>query len=145
MFFEAEVLGQPVLEILLPALGVGEAGRYVGAVEADAAGDGLIQSAARDGGVGILVVELHGEGNEGVGDVLVGEGETAGLGDFFKVGGEAVEHGVGGNGGRAGCRVGGYADLVAQEVFEKVFFRVIRVVCISVIQRFVEHHLEQFG
>ena len=39
VFFEAKVLSQPVLEILLPALGVGEAGRYVGAVEADAAGN----------------------------------------------------------------------------------------------------------
>ena len=115
MLFQREGV-EVVLKIQLPAFGIRELGRHVGAVEADAAGDGGEQGLARNGGFGVLVIHLHRKRDEGAGDVSVGKREAASLGDFPHVGGEPVEHGVGGDGGRGGSR--SYPGFMADEVFK---------------------------
>ena len=99
----------------LAALGLGKARQVVGkvqrialggiqrrgdvaALEAEAAGDGGEEGLVAVGGSrGVLVVHLHGEGDQGLRQVAVRQGQAAFLGNSLQVRGEAVEHLVGEN------------------------------------------------
>jgi len=94
------------------------------------------------GGVGgvLEVVVFNGSDDQGFSHAGAG-GHAVGIwGELLEVDDEAVEHGVGENGGNTCDWVRGDADLVSQEVVEEVAFVRSRVFGI---QAFVEHRLQQ--
>ena len=102
-------------EVFGVAFGSGEGDGDIAAIELDPTRDGgkEVFAAIRGGGIG--VIHLHGKGDQGSADIVVGQGQATILCKLPQISGKSGDHAI-------GVKLSLYTGFVAYKVFEEISF-----------------------
>src|SRR3972149_3740845 len=100
-------------EVFSVAFGSGECGCDIAAIELDPTRDGGKEVFVAIRGSGICIIHLHGKGDQGSADIVVGQGQATILCKLPQISGKSGDHAI-------GVKLSLYTGFGSYEVFEEI-------------------------